>query len=156
MKKSKKIFAWCLLLLWMSVIFIMSNQPAEISNSQSDFVIKLFGFLGINLNEHFGDLASLIVRKGAHITEYFILFLLAYRVISIYIQKRSSRIYSLLFVFLYACSDEIHQHFVPGRAMALKDVFIDTSGAIIGVIITTYYNKYKNRKNEDLNKKLVA
>ena len=38
--KRKKILRWLLLLLWLAVIFIMSQQPGDKSSSQSDFVVK--------------------------------------------------------------------------------------------------------------------
>ncbi|WP_322395084.1 VanZ family protein, partial [Clostridium perfringens] len=42
----------------MGIIFFMSHQPGEVSSSQSELVIKIFQFLGIELNEYFGDLAT--------------------------------------------------------------------------------------------------
>ena len=36
---------------------------------------------------------------------------------------------------LYAISDEIHQSFVPGRGASIRDVCIDTSGVIMGIIM---------------------
>jgi VanZ family protein len=46
-----------------------------------------------------------------------------------------------------AILDETHQMFVPGRGPQVKDVMIDASGAIVGVIviatIITLYKKYK-------------
>ena len=39
----------------------------------------------------------------------------------------------LLIGFLYAVSDEIHQYFVPGRAMQARDVLIDTAGVLLGI-----------------------
>ena len=35
---------------------------------------------------------------------------------------------------LYAVSDEIHQHFVPGRSPMLRDVAIDCAGALAGIL----------------------
>ena len=43
---------------------------------------------------------------------------------------------SILFSFLYACTDEIHQIFVPGRSAQFRDILIDTFGASFGAIIT--------------------
>ena len=40
---------------------------------------------------------------------------------------------SLLVCVLYAISDEVHQLFVPGRGAQVKDVLIDSAGAIVGV-----------------------
>ncbi|MDZ4975808.1 VanZ family protein, partial [Clostridium perfringens] len=58
MDKNKKIISWLMLLIWMGIIFFMSHQPGEVSSSQSELVIKIFQFLGIELNEYFGDLAT--------------------------------------------------------------------------------------------------
>ena len=147
MDKHKKKIAWLLLIIWMIVIFLMSHQPGEISSSQSDLVLKFFSFIGIELNDYFGELATFIVRKLAHFSEYMILFFLAYNVLKNYINSRKERLLLIVFVFLYACTDEFHQYFIPGRSMAFKDVLIDTSGGIIGYIILTIIEKIKFRKN---------
>ena len=139
--KSKKIIRWCLLVCWMGFIFYMSHQSGEKSSEQSQFVLYIFNLIGLNLDSYLGDLATFIIRKGAHFTEYFILFILAYNVVSLYVDNKKARIYSILIVFLYACSDEFHQSFIPGRAAAFKDVMIDTSGGILGYICATLYNK---------------
>ncbi|ATD54028.1 VanZ family protein [Clostridium chauvoei] len=147
MKNKKKIIAWFMLIIWMSVIFFMSHQPGNISSNQSELVLKIFSFIGINLNDYFGELATLIVRKTAHFSEYLILFAFAYNVLILYTDKKSARICSLIFVFLYACSDEIHQYFIPGRAMAFKDILIDTSGGLFGFIIGYIHEKRKLLKS---------
>ena len=43
---------------------------------------------------------------------------------------------SIFLSFLYACTDEIHQIFVPGRSAQFRDVLIDTLGASFGATIT--------------------
>lgn len=42
---------------------------------------------------------------------------------------------STIIGFLYACSDEIHQLFSPGRSGKLIDVSIDTMGVLNGVLL---------------------
>ena len=49
--------------------------------------------------------------------------------------KTNTILYPLLFSMLYACSDELHQLFVPGRFCAFKDVMIDSSGAFVGILL---------------------
>ena len=56
----------------------------------------------------------------------------------------------MLAAFLYACSDEFHQSFVPGRGPAFKDVMIDSTGALVGLTII-YIKNLRNSK-----KKLIA
>ena len=145
---NKKIINWSMLIGWMIFIFYMSNQPGTISSNQSELVLKLFSLIGINLNTYFGELATLIVRKAAHFTEYFILFILAYRVIGFYVKREYIKWYALSIVFLYACSDELHQYFIPGRGPAFKDVLIDTSGGTLGVILSFLYEKRKKKGYE--------
>ena len=43
---------------------------------------------------------------------------------------------SITLSFLYACTDEIHQIFVPGRSAQFRDILIDTLGASFGATIT--------------------
>ena len=145
MKKRKNIIGIILLLFWMILIFMMSNQPGDVSQAQSDLVINFFNYIGIELNEYFGEIASLIVRKGAHFTEYMILFFLFRNVLKNYTNKNLN-IYSILFVFLYAISDEVHQYFVPGREMRVLDVIIDTLGAVFGSLIVTIDKSIKKDK----------
>jgi len=46
-------------------------------------------------------------------------------------------------VLLYACSDEFHQLFVIGREGSIKDVILDTSGGMMGMLIVYIKNKIK-------------
>ena len=54
-------------------------------------------------------------------------------------------IYSLIFCFIYACSDEMHQLFINGRSGEIRDVLIDSIGAFIGISL---YYLVRRRKNE--------
>lgn len=152
MNNKRKFIYWSLLLAWMIVIFIMSNQPATVSDSQSIGVLKLFSMLGININGIFGSLANFIVRKCAHFLEYMILALLAFNVLKLYLNMKQVVIFTIAFVFLYACSDEIHQLFVLGREGAIRDVIIDTCGGIVLVVIKLFVCYVQRASN--LNKKI--
>lgn len=53
------------------------------------------------------------------------------------------------YCFLYACSDEIHQLFVPGRSGKFTDVLIDSAGALLAVLVCFFIRAhidYKNKK----------
>lgn len=142
--KNKKILAWTLLIGWMIVIFIYSSQPGEVSSEKSEFVIYIFNLLGIDLNGYFGELSGFIVRKAAHMTEYLILFILSCNLWRLYLKDNKVLYSSFLTAFLYACTDEFHQMFVPGRAGMFRDVMIDSSGALIGLLLI-WGLKYKNK-----------
>lgn len=148
--KYKKVVYWVILIAWMMFIFYMSNQPADISNGQSDFVLNLVESLGVNISNSYIDIAITIIRKGAHFTEYLILNLLYFNVLRMYINKNKALICSIALSFLYASTDEFHQLFIEGRAGRFTDVLIDTSGAATGSIIVLIIRNligFKKAKN---------
>jgi len=147
MKNKRVVIYWILLIIWMIGIAIMSNQPASISDSQSGGVIEILSRIGIDMNNIFGQFANFIVRKCAHFLEYMILALLVSNVLKLYFNMKQVVIMTIVFIFLYACSDEIHQLFVPGREGAIRDVIIDTCGGVTLVLIKLFV---KHRKNSAL------
>jgi VanZ family protein len=149
MKNKRKVIYWGLLIGWMIFIFIMSNQPAKISDSQSIGVLKLFIKLGIDIDGIFGQLGNFIIRKSAHFLEYMILGLFEFNVLRLYYPVKQVSIITIVFIFIYACSDEIHQLFVPGREGAIRDVLIDTCGGImsVGIRLMIIFTKSFDTKN---------
>ena len=78
-----------------------------------------------------------MIRKCAHIVEYFIFSVLLW--LSIRTPGEPWRFrWALLAVALataYAATDEFHQIFVPGRGASVHDVMIDACGATLAQII---------------------
>lgn len=138
---------WILVIAWMILIFMFSNQAGEVSKENNKFVIYILNFLGINLNSIFGAFSDFIVRKAAHFTEYFVLYVLLYRAMN---TKRDagikSFIWAIIILFLYACTDEFHQAFVPGRGPAFRDVLVDTCGGLTAFLIM-YICRIKKNSN---------
>ncbi|WP_163195786.1 VanZ family protein [Clostridium thermarum] len=126
-----------LLIAWMIIIFLFSQQPADVSNENNEFIVYIFDLLGIDLNGAFGAFTDFVIRKAAHFTEYFILYILFFNVFNEKNSLTRALIYSLVGVFLYACTDEFHQLFVPGRSGKAVDVLIDTTGGLVA--LTTVY-----------------
>lgn len=131
----KKSTRWILVVAWMIIIFAFSSQTGDVSDEKSKFIIYIFNLLGLDLNSIFGTLADFAVRKCAHFTEYFILYMLIYNALRVEFNLWKALVFSLLGVFLYASSDEFHQRFVPGRGPSFRDVLIDTSGGILALVI---------------------
>ena len=52
------------------------------------------------------------------------------------IDFKKTGILSFLFSVIYALSDEFHQTFVPGRDGNIVDVLIDSSGALVGILVS--------------------
>ncbi|MEW9094109.1 MAG: VanZ family protein [Clostridiaceae bacterium] len=140
----KKILKYFLVIAWMIVIYKFSSDPADISDGKSGFVIEVLTSIGINMNSIFGEFTSFIVRKLGHFTEYFILNLLLINALKQDYELRKSFKLALGISFLYACSDEYHQTFVPGRSGKFTDVLIDTSGALFSLLL--YYIRLKEEE----------
>ena len=75
MVNKKNLLRWTILILWMCFIFYMSGQSGDESQEQSDLVLNILNFLGLELSDNIKNLASFIVRKAAHVTEYLILYI---------------------------------------------------------------------------------
>ncbi len=131
-----------LIILWMVVIFIFSNQPAQESGDLSDSfinktVVKVYEIFNGRVDdikrEEIINKYSYSVRKLAHFTVYFILGLLCFSFFKDF--SNHPFIYSFIICFAYACSDEFHQYFVKGRVSSFIDVLIDSMGALVSIII---------------------
>ena len=138
-----------LAIIWMGVIFYMSNQPASISSIHSGNTINIISKLPIigNIMDYLTsiNIGEFIVRKCAHMFSYCILAILLF--MSVYEDNiKKAIIIAFLGTFLYACSDEFHQLFIPGRSGQFKDVLIDTSGALIMLMIIFLWQRKKKSK----------
>ncbi len=78
-------------------------------------------------------LLSTLIRKSAHVVAYMILGGLVVRALARYRRITLKAVgYSVLIAFLFSMTDEFHQSFIPGRSAEVRDVLIDTAGAMIG------------------------
>lgn len=132
----------------MGVIFFLSHQNGQDSSQTSGILLELLSLIGIGPGSSVQGALSYIVRKAGHFSEYLILAILFLR----YRKEREpswkSDSYALLFVFLYACSDEFHQSFIPGRGPAFFDVMIDTAGGLTGIMLYEWKQRLTVRQNK--------
>lgn len=137
--------SWAAVLLWMTVIFLSSAQPAQVSGASSKgIVVKLVQAAervkwvepGKSEDSDLMGAWDHYFRKCTHAAVYFILALLTVNALSRSGVKGKKR-YLLAFLLcaLYAGSDEFHQLFVPGRGGQVRDVLIDSAGAAAGLCI---------------------
>lgn len=149
-------YVWLLPLALALAIFCFSAQPADDSSKTSDGVTMLL----LNWSDQLtpGDMTqqeklelceklSYPVRKTAHITEYAVFYLTLLFALHNW-QVRGSRLptTALCMTFLYACTDEFHQLFVPGRSGAFTDVLIDSSGAaVLTVCLILWARRGRNK-----------
>jgi VanZ family protein len=144
--KQKTWIRWLLLLAWMALIFFFSHQDKEQSGKVSQMVLWMLQQLHIDLERVSPVRATWLVRKLAHLTIYFILYLFAFRTIRLYKPLRQSLWLGLLLIFLYAVSDEFHQTFIPGRVGLAADVGIDTLGGSLGLLLCLLLSKFRPAK----------
>jgi len=98
---------WIPVLLWAGLIFSLSSIPS--------------------LDTGLGTW-DVVLRKLAHLAEYAILGMLAYRAV-----RREPLAIAL--ASAYAATDELHQAFVSGRHGSPLDWLIDTGGVVAGVVL---------------------
>ncbi len=130
----------------MIFIFIMSHSNGLESENQSNFIVN---FINNILKLENTEVIGIIIRKLAHLFEYFVLGILMFNCLKGYNIKRIILI-SLVLCSIYAITDEIHQLYIPGRSGNLIDVMIDAVGSVIGIILYNFMYKklkYKYCKN---------
>ena len=134
------LYGLCLLLI-MALIFCMSSKNGEESKQMSDQLSgSPLGRILTRILPLLAENASISIRKYAHIFEFFCLgvssFLFFYELFWI-AGKRLVKTVSIAFLwsFLYACSDEWHQTFVPERGGRISDLRFDAAGFLPGIIL---------------------
>ena len=97
---------WGPVIVWCSLIFYFSNRPIPEQMSESQT------FKGVDIIYHF----------------------LAYVPLGILSFRASKHfLFSVLFVFLYGVSDEMHQSLLPFRDFEVKDMVVDGLAGFCGV-----------------------
>ncbi|MGA9876053.1 MAG: VanZ family protein, partial [Solirubrobacteraceae bacterium] len=150
MQKSRAFFKyWLPVLIWMAVIFAASSDTHSYEHS-SRLLVPVLHWLFPHISDKAVDLDVFIARKCAHLTEYAVFALLVWRALNF--SKNNLPPWSwpkaggtLLIVFLYAASDEIHQIFVPTRTARIHDVVIDTIGGAIGLFALWLVGRLRKR-----------
>lgn len=153
MRKFFKCFFWILSLALMVIIFNLSSEAAEESQKTSEGFTKKV----LMLSGEFRELPSkrqdaivesvqFSVRKTAHFSAYGALGLSLFSALLLTFTKKHLWLWAFIISVLYAISDELHQSFVPGRSMELRDVLIDSAGALAGILLVILMIKVAKRK----------
>lgn len=140
---------WLPPMLWMVLIFSASSD-AHSQQHSSRFFEPFLHWLFPQMTQAHVDLLHHLFRKCGHLTEYAILAAL------LWWAMRQSQTHlppwswprvggTLLIVFLYAATDEFHQIFVPTRTPLVSDVFIDTAGGALGLLLIWLLGIWRKR-----------
>ncbi len=128
--------AWFFAIVWAG--FISWFSTAEFSaESTSRFILPFLHWLLPRASPPTLQELHFLVRKCAHVAEYFILSLLLLRAIR---GRRSGwrwnwALAAVAIALGYASLDEIHQSIVPGRTASPYDSMLDTAGAALAQMV---------------------
>ena len=130
----KKLILFIVAIISIATMFYFSSRNAEISSCQSQFILGIIRNFGFETNSYY-------IRKFAH----FIIFVIIGICVSMFIGSCiESNILTVILSFIisssYACIDEYIQTLIPGRSGNIRDVVIDVSGVIIGLVLYVIIN----------------
>lgn len=150
MQKKQRIFL-ILTIFATCFIFFNSMHTAAESSAQSgrlvSFLESFLGWLGIDTTD---CSLTTLVRKAAHVAEFFLqglclgLFFLGGKA-----AFPGRVIYILFFGLLTACADECLQTLFDGRAGMVSDVLIDFGGVLLATAVCLYIWHRKCAKGGD-------
>jgi VanZ family protein len=126
---------------WVGVIFFSSTSLA------SQWCEQAFHFLSAMIFGHLGadssyGLIHLLADKGVHVSLFFVLALLLWRILPD-VQWKIAGI--LLLGAVVGSASEFLQRFFPGRDPALRDVLINLAGTAVGVAVSVAWLKHRSR-----------
>lgn len=124
-------------------IFNFSAQEGQASSGTSSkvasFLIDTFANgkeMSTQEKESQIEILQPFVRKGAHFSIYMLLGILTMCCLQTFKGSKAYKFdFGTMFCFVYACTDELHQRFIPGRSGEFVDVCLDTVAATFGILI---------------------
>ncbi len=138
---------WLPAIAWACLISFLSTDAFS-SEHTSRFIIPVLHLLIPQASAETLRLLHTIIRKSAHLTEYFVLGVLLHRAL-----RGDDRgwnlkwaLWAIAIAAAYASLDEFHQVFVPSRTASPWDALLDTVGASAAQIVVRLWNMKKGRQ----------
>ena len=141
--------AWWPALAWALVITVFSTDT--FSSAHTSIIIEpIIRWFYPSISHAQLEFAHHIIRKCAHFTEYFIFFMLLYHGIRATRRNPPSWHWSWAFLAwiiaaVYSLFDEFHQTFVPSRGASLWDSALDSTAALIALIVLFLFYRFRRR-----------
>jgi VanZ family protein len=142
------------------MIFSFSAQNGDTSGGLSEtittYVLQTYDFFfhpedAPNIFVYRMDFIQFVIRKTAHVSEYFALCMsLLLPLNRIFSKKKHVLLISSITSFVFAGLDEYHQTFIPGRMGSITDVFIDSIGIALACSIFYIACSILTKKNKNL------
>ncbi len=152
---------WLPAIAMMAILFGFSSQSYQEQslvhdiekNTSDQSIADWFGGIRFSYGGHEISVDSVggasfiefFIRKAAHFGSYALLAALLVYAMGGNARNNGGRryVYAILIAFLYACTDELHQSFTPGRTAMVQDVVLDTIGAACGALFTILLNRWR-------------
>jgi VanZ family protein len=146
----RKLRAWIPTLLWLCVLAAFSTDMFSAEHTGGLLLKILHALFSARFDEHFQDI-HFFVRKAAHFCSYGFLGALAFFSwrATFPARPRWTLRWSLLGLLVAVTAgglDEFHQIFVPSRGPSLRDVFIDTMGAVFFQLAIAIWIRWRDKR----------
>jgi len=138
---------WLPAIAWAGVISSLSTDIFS-SEHTSRFIIPVLRWLFPHWSNDTLELIHGIIRKSAHVTEYFIFSIFLLRAIRGKNREWTLRwaVWAVVIAAGYAALDEFHQSFVPSRTASPWDALIDTVGASAAQAVLWLWHSWRGVK----------
>jgi VanZ family protein len=136
---------WLAVALWTAVIFHFSSSQFS-KASTSPLLVQMLRSLFPAMTAETERILEFLVRKGAHVSEYAVLAVLAHQALRDSPNSWRSAARALVLVAAVALVDEIHQLFVVGRSGSVRDVFIDVGGGTAALLLVVCISRRFRRE----------
>lgn len=150
MRKTNRVILFSVLsLMWGLFIFSQSMKTGAVSEQMSLGVVAWIAqFLHID-----AELLHVLVRKGAHFSEYMLLgVLLSLTMRAANLLPRRFDLTVLFIGTIWAALDEFLQTFIPDRSGQVSDVLLDVFGVLCGflLVLLIVCLRHRRKKEESL------
>jgi VanZ family protein len=123
---------WTLVALWTGVVLALSGAWFG-GDETGSVLLPVIEWLFPGLGRIDALVVHALIRKAAHVTEYFVLGVLVARALRLdRPATTATAMLALAGSLVVSIVDESHQALLPGRTGALADVALDAAGAAAG------------------------
>ncbi len=136
-QRARRWIRWVTTVCWAGLIYDLSTEG--FGSSFTEWLLsQILSLFRLHVPSGTLHLLNFLARKLAHLTEYAIFAQLLY--VSLlganeFEWQGRTAFWSALIAGTYSLTDEFHQLFVPKRTASLIDCAIDTTGAILGLLV---------------------
>lgn len=126
----------------------MNNKNSSKDSEPMNSLVMLASSKSPNIRGN-NAFQSYLTRKSAHLFEYFILALLICNSFKQFKVDNSKGLIYILFICLCTAHlDEFYQSFIPERTSSVRDILLDFTGSLIGILFSylTFYGNYRRSR----------